>query len=69
MNSTLFFPILLFVLSGFTWNVFPRRVAQDCAEWEITQQQARRYTFMYRSWSVIFAVVGVTLVILPYAGI
>jgi hypothetical protein len=68
MTSALFVPAFLFVLAGFTWSVFPRRVAQDCAEWEITQQQARSYTLMYRLWSVAFAVSGLALVVLTYAG-
>ena len=68
MSSALFFPVLLLALSVFSWNAFPRRIAQDVAEWEITPQQGRRYIFMYRSWSVVFALTGIFLVCLTLTG-
>ena len=68
MSSSLVFPALLLVLSVFSWNAFSRRIAHDVAEWEMSQQQGRRYLFMYRSWSVAFAIIGVMLIILPHTN-
>lgn len=68
MTSELLFSALMIGIAVVSWNAFPQRVVRDVAEWEITQQQGRRYIFMYRSWSVGFALVGVVLTILTLAG-
>jgi hypothetical protein len=64
MNSDFLFPAILIGVSLFSWNAFPRRIAQEVAEWEITPQEGRRYVFLYRGWSVALAAVGVALVAL-----
>jgi hypothetical protein len=68
MNSAFFPPVLLIVMSLFSWNAFPRRLARDVANAEITPQQGRDYAFMYRGWSVAFAVAGATLTLMTFAG-
>jgi hypothetical protein len=68
MNSALSFPILLIVVSLFSWKAFPQRLARDLTNGEITPQQRRGYVFMYRGWSVAFAAVGVTLALMTFAG-
>jgi hypothetical protein len=59
MNTSLFFPVLLVAVALLGWMVFPRRVAHDVAEWELTQQEGRRHVFIYRSWSLGLVIVGV----------
>ena len=64
MTSALFFPGFLLALAVVAWNAFPRRIVQDLAKGEITPQQSHRYIVIYRSWSVVFTLTGLTLVIL-----
>jgi hypothetical protein len=59
MNTSLFFPMLLVAVALLGWMVFPRRVAHDVAEWELTQQEGRRHVFIYRSWSLVLVLAGV----------
>jgi hypothetical protein len=68
MSSAYSFPAVLIFLSLFSWTVFPRRIAQEVSEWELTPQEGTRYIFMYRGWSLFFGVIGVALVILTFAG-
>lgn len=61
-------PVLLVVVAALSWKVFPQRIADDVAEWALTQQQGRRQIFLYRVWSVALAGVGVALAISTLSG-
>jgi hypothetical protein len=63
MNSSLLISTLLVSCAALSWKISSQRVANDVAEWELTEAQGRRQIFLYRVWSVTLAGVGVALAV------
>lgn len=68
MNSSLLFSTLLVAAAALSWKVSSQRVANDVAEWELTEAQGRRQIFLYRIWSITLAGIGVALAISTLSG-
>lgn len=68
MLAELYFPAVLIGLAVAGWYTMPRLVMRQVDELALTPLQGRRHVFLYRSWGVGFALIGVTLAVLTLTG-